>query len=66
MNTLDTAVGPVETSRLAKDVTVQEVPAGKLTTTSFYLEGKLVKRDQHLEVSEEAVAKLRGDGSATL
>jgi hypothetical protein len=66
MNTLDTAVGLVETSRLAKDVTVQEVPAGKLTTTSFYLEGTLVKRDQHLEVSEATTALLRGEGSATL
>lgn len=63
---IDTAVGPVEAARLAKDVTEQEVPAGKLTTTSYYLEGRLVKRDQQLDVSEEAMKPLRMDGSASL
>jgi len=55
MTTLQTAVGPVEAAALSVSTTTADVPGGRLTTTSYFLDGALVKTDQHLDISEAAL-----------
>lgn len=50
---LDTAVGPVEASRLVTVTKTQEVSSGVLVSKEFYLDGALVKCDQTLDVNQE-------------
>jgi hypothetical protein len=53
---LDTAVGPVDASRLSRVVEETELPAGKLVSTKFFLDGQLVKLDQDMTVNEAALS----------
>ena len=59
---LDTIRGPIEASRLAVHSERTTTPAGTLVSTSYLLDGEVVKIDQSLEVSEAALAAL-GDAS---
>lgn len=52
---LETAVGWVDAERLVVNKTEQEIPCGHLTTTAYFLDGVLVKKDQHVAVSEDAM-----------
>lgn len=52
---LETSRGPIDAARLSKAVEETELPVGKLVSTSFFLDGELVKVDQHLQLTEEAL-----------
>lgn len=60
---LDTARGPIDASLLNVVTEASTTPAGRLVSTSYFLDGELVKLDQNLEVSEAALSAL---GDATL
>lgn len=53
---LETSIGPIEAADLVVKTTTQEIPAGNLTTTSYFHDGQLVKQDQHVDISEAALA----------
>lgn len=55
MPQLETAVGWVDADRLVVNKTTQELPCGRLTTTAYFLDGALVKQDQHVDISEDAM-----------
>ena len=63
MKLIETAVGLVEASRLVMNETEQELPVGKLKTTSYLLDGVVVKTDQHLELKEDAMLAASGNAS---
>lgn len=52
---IDTAKGPIDDSRLAKCIEETELPGGTLVSTKYFLGEELVKLDQNMKVSEEAL-----------
>jgi hypothetical protein len=52
---LDTAIGPIDDSQLAKFTETTTTPAGVLVTTKWFHGEQLVKMDQDMQISEAAL-----------
>jgi hypothetical protein len=61
---VDTLLGPIPAHELVLSQTRQEIPCGELLTTTYTLNGRVVKQDQHVTVSEENMPSL--DGTARI
>jgi hypothetical protein len=60
MKMIDTAVGLIDASRLQLTQETTDTPAGKLMTSTYRLDGQVVKIDQDLQVSEDVLGEVTG------
>jgi hypothetical protein len=59
---MTTAIGNIAEELLEKQVSDEPVPCGRCITTSYFLDGELVRRDVEVQVDPR---KIMGMGSQT-